>query len=226
MYRKGAQDAKRARQFAKLSREIFVAARSGLPDPHVNPRLRAALSAARAVNMPKDNMERALKKATTEPDSVNFEDVRYEGYGSGGIPIIVEALTDNRNRTASDVRSLFNKFGGSLGETGSVSFQFEHLGLILFDKNSISLDRLFEAALEAGADNVEEQDHFLAVTCSVEDFAHVRDELMKRVGDPLEAKLFWRPHNPVPANESTEKLIDALEDLEDVQNVYASVGHD
>src|SRR3989338_6023449 len=156
MYRKGAQDAKRAKKFQKLTREIIVSVKSGQPDPAINPRLRSALAAARADNLPKDNIDRAIKKALGEGDTTSYEEIRYEGYGAGGVAVIVESLTDNRNRTAPEVRSTFAKFGGNLGETGSVSFSFEHLGSIHLAKSVSSFDELFEKAVEAGAQNIEE----------------------------------------------------------------------
>lgn len=226
MYRKGAQDAKRARIFGKIIREITVAARSGLPDPAANPRLRSALAAARAANMPKDNVERALKKAIGGEDGIHYEEVRYEGYGPSGVAIIVETLTDNRNRTAAEVRSAFNKHGGSLGEHGSVSFMFEHIGMVHIPKGTNTFDSVFEAAVDAGAINVEETEATFDVSTSLEDFAHVRDSLVSRFGDMLEAKLVWRPLNLISCNLDTApgllKLIDALEDNDDVQNVFAN----
>ena len=226
MHRKGAQDAKRARIFAKIAREITVAARSGLPDPGSNPRLRAALASARSANMPKDNVDRALKRAVGGEDGTVYEEVRYEGYGHGGVAVIVEILTDNRNRTASEVRSCFNKYGGHLGESGSVSFCFERIGSLEFGTDKFNFDRVFEAAVEAGADNVETMGEILEVTCSLEVFAHVRDYLIEHLGDPLQAKVIWRPLNTVNCDEDTAKtvikLIDVLEDNDDVQNVYGN----
>jgi YebC/PmpR family DNA-binding regulatory protein len=225
MHRKGAQDAKRARAFAKITREIIVAAKSGLPDPATNPRLRSALAVARAANMPRDNIDRAMKKVLGGEDTAAYEDVRYEGYGPGGVAVIVESLTDNRNRTASEVRSIFAKHGGNLGETGGVSFQFERLGLIRFAKDK-DFDTVFEAALDAGADNVEADDEGIEVTCPMDDFASVRDAVVEKLGDPLEAKIMWRAVNTVPCNEEVAKtllkMIDALEDSDDVQHVYAN----
>lgn len=226
MHRKGAQDAKRARMFAKITRELMVAARSGLPDPTANPRLRAALAAARAANMPKDNVDRALKRALGGEEGTVYEEVRYEGYGPAGVAIIVECLTDNRNRTASEIRSYFNKHGGNLGETGSVSFCFERVGLIHFDDTKFNFDQVFEAAVEAGADNVEATQEGLEITCSMEVFASVRDHLIHHLGDPLQAKIIWRPLTTTPCDEAHAKtllkLIDTLEDNDDVQNVYAN----
>ncbi len=225
MHRKGAQDSKRARMFAKITREIIVAAKSGLPDPSTNPRLRSALAAARGVNMPKDNIERALKKVTGGEDTAHYEEVRYEGYGPGGVAVIIEGLTDNRNRTASEIRSIFSKHGGNLGETGGVSFQFERLGFIRFD-GAKGFDAVFEAAVNAGADNVEASGDSLEITCPMDAFASVRDQLVDTLGDPLEAKIIWRPLNTVPCDEETArtliKMIDTLDDNDDVQNVYAN----
>lgn len=226
MHRKGAQDAKRAKMFAKISREIIVSAKLGLPDPNFNPRLRAAIGAARAANMPRDNIERAMKKALGGEDSANFEEVRYEGYGPGGTAIIVEALTDNRNRTASEVRAAFSKHGGNLGETGSVSFMFDHIGLVRLAKGAGSFDEVFEKAVEAGADNMEEVDDAFEILTSLDSFAVVRDVLGDAYSEQAEAKLVWRPMNTVDCNEDVAqkifKLIDLLEDNDDVQNVYAN----
>lgn len=226
MYRKGAQDAKRAKMFAKIAREIFVAVRGGLPDPNSNPRLRAALATARAANMPKDNVDRAIKKALGGEDTSQFEEIRYEGFGPGGVAIIVEALTDNRNRTVSDVRSYFTKFGGSLGENGSVSFMFERIGMVRFPSTIGSHDDLFEAVIEVGAENLEETEGAYEITSTVESFGAVRDSLVAKYGDPLEAKVIWRPTTTAACDEdaaqSLMKLIDVLEDNDDVQNVYSN----
>lgn len=225
MHRKGAQDSKRARMFAKITREIIVAAKSGLPDPATNPRLRSALASARSANMPKDNIDRAIKKAVGGEDNTNYDEVRYEGYGAGGVAVIIEGLTDNRNRTASEIRSIFSKNGGSLGETGGVAFQFERVGLIRFDQSK-GFDTVFEAAVEAGADNVDTIEDALEITCPMDDFASVRDNVMKALGDPIEAKVIWRPLNTISCDEETArtliKMIDALEDNDDVQHVYAN----
>lgn len=227
MYRKGAQDIKKAKIFAKIAREIIVAVRSGSEDASSNPRLRAALAMARASNMPKDNIERAIKKAKSNLESDNLEEIRYEGYGHGGVAVIVEAMTDNRNRTASDVRSIFTKYGGSLGETGSVGFLFEHIGVFYYDASIIKFESLFESAIEAGAEDVsegrgEEDPH--VVTCSINMFASVRDSLFKKVGDAIEGKMIWKPISPVNSKEeSVRKMIDMLEDHDDVQNVYTNL---
>ena len=226
MHRKGAQDAKRARQFAKLIREITVSARAGLPDPAVNPRLRTAMAEARAVNMPRDTIERAVKKASGAAGSDDYAEVRYEGYGPAGVAVIVEVLTDNRNRTAADVRAAFNKHGGALGETNSVSFMFGRVGAVTYPADAASADAMLEAAIEAGADNVESGPDGHDVTCAIEDFFAVRDALEARFGPPESAKFDWRPSTSVTLDEdraaSLLKLIDALEDNDDVQNVFAN----
>lgn len=225
MHRKGAQDAKRAKMFAKITREIMVSVKSGLPDPNFNPRLRAALATARSANMPKDNIDRAMKKALGDEDGATYEEIRYEGYGPGGTAVIVEVLTDNRNRTASEVRAAFSKFGGNLGETGSVGFLFERLGVIRLDKAVGNFDSVFENAVEAGADNLEELDEAYEVSSSVDNFGSVRDNITK-VYDIIEAKIIWRPLNVIACDEETAqklfKFIDVLEDNDDVQNVYAN----
>ena len=226
MHRKGAQDARRARQFAKLIREITVSARQGLPDPAFNPRLRAAVIAARQANMPKDTVDRAIKKATGAGAGEDYVEVRYEGYGPAGVAVIVEALTDNRNRTASDVRSAFSKHGGALGETNSVSFLFNRVGVIRYPAAAASEDAMLEAAIEAGADNVESDAESHEVTCATDDFFAVRDALETRFGAPESARLDWRPTTQITLDEdragSLLKLLDALEDNDDVQNVYAN----
>lgn len=225
MHRKGAQDAKRARMFAKITREIIVSARMGA-DPGSNPRLRAAMLAARAANMPKDNVDRAIKKALGGDDTTNYEEVRYEGYGPGGTALIVESLTDNRNRTASEVRSAFSKCGGNMGETGSVAFMFDRVGLIHLPKTVGTYDDVFEKAVEAGAENLEDMGDFYEVVTSLDDFAAVRDTLSQSYGDIAESKLDWRPQNTISVDEEAArkiiKLIDTLEDSDDVQNVYCN----
>ena len=226
MYRKGAQDAKRAKVFTKIIRELTVAAKTGQADPAANPRLRAAITLARQSNMSRDTMERAIKRGAGGEDNTAYDEVRYEGYGPGGIAVIVEALTDNRNRTASEVRTLFAKAGGNLGETNSVSFMFERKGVIVYAAKTASADAMFEAGLEAGADNVESDAAGHEVTCAVDDFSTVRDALEKKFGEAQEAKLQWRPLNTTVVEgdtaDSLMKLIDALEDNDDVQNVYAN----
>lgn len=224
MHRKGAQDAKRAKKFTRLIKELAVAARGGT-DPDANPRLRTALSAARAANMPKDNIERILKKAEGG-DGDNYDEIRYEGYGPGGVALIVEALTDNRNRTASEVRATFSKYGGNLGETGSVSFMFDRVGQILYPADAADADAMFEAALEAGADNAESDDQQHEVLTGIEDFNAVRESLEGQFGAPEEAGLTWKAQNGTPVNEDQAatlmKLLNALDDLDDVQSVSSN----
>jgi YebC/PmpR family DNA-binding regulatory protein len=226
MHRKGAQDARRARQFAKIIREITVSARHGLPDPAFNPRLRSAVIAARQANMPKDTVDRAIKKAAGASGGDDYTEVRYEGYGPSGVAVIIEALTDNRNRTASDLRAAFSKHGGALGETNAVSFMFNRLGVIRYSAAAASPDDMLEAAIEAGADNVESDADWHEVTCAIEDFFAVRDGLEARFGEAETAKLDWRPTTLVTLDEDRAagliKLLDVLEDNDDVQNVYAN----
>ncbi len=226
MHRKGAQDAKRSKVFTKLIREITVAARSGMPDPEMNPRLRAAVQAARAANMPKENVARAVKRAAQAGEGDNYEEIRYEGYGPGGVCLIVEALTDNRNRTASEVRAAFTKYNGSMGETGSVSFMFERVWLIVYGPGAASPDDMFEAALEAGAGDVESTDAGHEVTCDPDNFPSVRDGLEARFGEAEDARLDWKPQNSVAvdekAAESLLKFLGVLEDNDDVQRVAAN----
>ncbi|MEX2642556.1 MAG: YebC/PmpR family DNA-binding transcriptional regulator [Acetobacterales bacterium] len=226
MYRKGAQDKKRAQQFAKLAREITVAAKEGLPDPDMNPRLRAAIQAAKAQNMPKDNIERAIKKATGGDGDTAYESVRYEGYGPGGVAIIIEALTDNRNRTASEIRAAFSKHGGTLGETNSVSFMFDRIGLIRYPADAAGAEEMFEAALEGGAENVESGDFGHEVTCAPDDLSEVRDALESRFGAPEESRLDWRSQAEIVVDGDTAetlfRLMEALEDSDDVQHVASN----
>jgi YebC/PmpR family DNA-binding regulatory protein len=226
MYRKGAQDKKRAKIFTKIIRELTTAARSGLPDPNSNPRLRAAVNAAKEANMPKDTVERAIRRGAGGDDGENYEEVRYEGYGPGGIAIIVEALTDNRNRTASDVRAALTKAGGNMGESNSVSFLFDRIGQVTYPAGAASADAMFEAAVEAGADNVESGGEEHAVTTAPETLNAVRDALEQRFGAPQSAKLVWKPKTLMPVEgESADhlfKLLETLEDSDDVQSVYAN----
>jgi YebC/PmpR family DNA-binding regulatory protein len=226
MHRKGAQDAKRARIFAKIIREITVSAREGLPDPAANPRLRAAIAAALKANMTRDTIERAIKKATGAAGGENYEAVRYEGYGPAGVAVIVEALTDNRNRTASVIRAAFNKYGGALGETNSVSFMFNRLGVVRYPASAADADVMLEAAIEAGADDVASDAESHEVVVGIEGFFAVRDALEQKFGQPAEARIEWRPNMTTALDEdkaaSVLKLLDVLEDDDDVQNVYAN----
>ena len=223
MYRKGAQDAKRAKIFSRLIRELTVAAKSGLPDPDMNPRLRSAIAAAKTANMPKDNIERAIKRGGGGDDDTNFEEIRYEGYGPGGVALIVETLTDNRNRTASEMRTLFNKNGGNLGDSGNVSFLFERVGRVQFAAAATSPDAMFEAALEAGANDVESNDEGHEITCAPDDLSAVRDALEAQFGAPEAARLDWKPGSAIPVGEKDAetlfKLLEALDDNDDVQRV-------
>lgn len=223
-HRKGAQDAKKAKRFTKILREITVAAKSGQPDPEFNPRLRNALIEARVNNMPKDRIDAAIKKATVGNDTENFESIRYEGYAPNGIAIIVEALTDNRNRTASEVRSTFTKAGGALGETGSVSFMFDHVGVIQLDGKVASEEEMFEVALEVGAEEVESSAELHVVITKIENLATVRDVLTEKFGDPLSAKFDWKAKVTTEITDLDQaqkllKMIDVLEDCDDVQMV-------
>lgn len=225
MYRKSAQDKKRAKVFTKIIRELTTAARQG-DDPSSNPRLRAAISSARVANMPKDTMERAIKRGAGNEDGTNFEEIRYEGYGPGGVAIIVDALTDNRNRTASEVRAAFTKYGGNLGESNSVAFMFERIGLIQYPTSVTSAEAMFEAALEAGATNVESGDQLHEIETDPNDLSMVRDALASKYGDPEAARLSWAPKTTAPIDKSQAetlfKLIEVLEDNDDVQFVSAN----
>ena len=225
MHKKGKQDAIRSKLFSKLAREITVAAKMGLPDMAMNARLRSAVLAARAENMPKDNIERAIKKAAGA-DGENYDEVRYEGYAPGGVAVIVEALTDNRNRTAGEVRSYFSKAGGALAETGAVSFMFDRVGLIVFDRKVASEDAMLEAAIDAGADDVVSGPEEHEVITSVESLRDAQKALEAKFGEPRRAAIVWRPQNTVAvedeAGEKILKLIGALEENDDVQNVTAN----
>ncbi len=229
MHRKGRQDAAKAKIFTKLIREITTAARLGAADPNANPRLRAAVIAARENNMTRDTIDRAIKRGTGNDADANYDEIRYEGYGPGGVAVIVEALTNNRNRTAGEVRSSFSKHGGNLGETNSVSFMFDRMGEIRFPLKVGSADDVLEKAIEAGADDVisgegEEGTH--EIYCAQENFTAVREALEKSLGQPSSAKLMWRPKTTTPVEgEVAQTLIDliaALDDNDDVQNVYAN----
>ncbi|MEQ9638395.1 MAG: YebC/PmpR family DNA-binding transcriptional regulator [Alphaproteobacteria bacterium] len=226
MYRKGAQDAKRAKQFTKIAKEITVAARLGLPDPAANPRLRAAIQAGRAMNMPNNNIDRAIKRAIAGGDGEQLEEIRYEGYGPGGVAVIVEALTDNRNRTASEVRTAFSRHGGNLGETGSVAFMFDRVGLIEYPVDVAEPDAMFEAAAEAGADDVESGEEVHAIYCAADSLNEVRDALETKYGEAQTARLEWKPQNQTPVDEGTAetlfKLLEVLDDNDDVQRVAAN----
>jgi YebC/PmpR family DNA-binding regulatory protein len=227
MHRKAVQGAKRARAYGKLIREITVSAKTGLPDPAHNPRLRAAVKAALTANMTRDTIDRAIKRVAQGAAGENYEEVRYEGYGPHGIAVIVEALTDNRNRTGGDLRSIFAKGGGALGETNSVAFQFERKGVLRYPAAAASADAMLEAAIEAGAEDVESGEDGHEVSTSVEDFAAVRDALEAKFGTAEAARLEWWPSTSLTLDEAKAaevmKLLDALDDHDDVQQVYANL---
>jgi len=225
MHRKGRQDAMKSKLFSKLAREITVAAKLGSPDPAMNPRLRLAIQAAKAESMPKDNIQRAINKAAGG-DSENYEEVRYEGYGPGGVALIVEVLTDNRNRSASNVRAAFTKAGGALGETGSVSFMWDRVGEIYYPASTGDADTVMEAAIEAGADDVESDEEGHTVYCGFDAIGDVARAMEAALGEAESVKAIWKPQNNVPVDEdraqSLMKLVATLEDDDDVQNVYAN----
>lgn len=226
MHRKGAQDKKRAKVFTKIIRELTAAAKMGA-DPSANPRLRAAITTARTSNMPKDTMERAIQRGAGGEDDSNYEEIRYEGYGPGGVAVIVEALTDNRNRTAADVRSTFTKLGGNLGETNSVSFMFDRIGLIEYAPDVATTEQMFESALEAGATDVESDEESHEIFTNPNDLSDVRDALAEKYGDPMTAKLSWRPKTTTSPEKdqiiTLFKMIDVLEDFDDVQIVSTNL---
>ena len=225
MHRKGAQDKKRSAMFSKLSREITVAAKMGLPDPDMNARLRAAVMAAKAQSMPKDNIQRSIDKASSS-DAENYEEIRYEGFGPGGVSLIVEALSDNRNRTATNVRTAFSKNGGNLGASGSVSHGFERLGLIEYGAGAGDADKVLEAAIEAGADDVESDEDGHRIWTGIDGMHDVAKALEGALGEPESVKLAWKPQTPVEVGEDDAaqlmKLIDTLEDDDDVQTVWGN----
>lgn len=225
MHRKGRQDAVKSKLFGKLAREITVSAKLGMPDPAMNARLRAAIIAARAENMSKDSIDRAIKKASGN-DAEAYDEIRYEGYGPGGVAVIVEVLTDNRNRTASDVRSYFTKSGGNLAETGAVSFMFDRVGVIEFEPSVASADAMLDAAIEAGADDVVSNEGGHEIYASPETFREVAKALEQKFREPRKAALVWKPQNTVPVDdeqgEKLFRLIETLNEHDDVQNVYAN----
>jgi YebC/PmpR family DNA-binding regulatory protein len=229
MHRKGKADAVRARLFARFSREITVAAKTGLPDPAMNPRLRLAIQNARAENMPKDNIERAIKKAAGA-DSENFEAVRYEGYGPGGVAIIVETLTDNRNRTGGEVRAAFTKHGGNLGATGAVSHGFAHVGEIIFKPEAGSADAVLEAAIDAGADDVVSDESGHTITTPFDSLGTVAAALQEKLGAPTSVKAVWKPNLTAAVDgeraEQVMKILDALEEMDDSQAVFSNAEFD
>ncbi|BAQ68988.1 hypothetical protein NHU_01833 [Rhodovulum sulfidophilum] len=224
-HRKGRQDAARSKLFSKFSKEITVAAKMGDPDPDKNPRLRLAIKEAKAQSMPKDNIDRAIKKAMGG-EGDNYEEIRYEGYGPGGVAVIVEAMTDNRNRTASSVRSTFTKFGGNLGETGSVAFMFERVGEIVYPVSAGDADTVMMAAIEAGAQDVESSDDGHVIYTADTDLSEVATNLEADLGESVSTKLIWKPSNTtemdLEAMQKLMKLLDALEDDDDVQHVTSN----
>ncbi len=224
-HRKGAQDKKRAKIFTRLVREIQSASKTGGPDPDSNPRLRTAISAAKSMNLPKERIERAL--SSNNQDSSDYIEIRYEGYAPGGVALVVEALTDNKNRTASDVRSSFTKYGGNLGETGSVSFMFDHLGIITFPANIASSEKILELAIESGAMDVESDEFYHTIYTAIEDYSPMLEKLSNIVGSPEEACIGWKPQNIITITEKEKaekllKLIDLLEESEDIQKVFGN----
>ena len=225
MHKKGRADKARAKLFSKLAREITVAAKLGMPDPAFNPRLRAAILAAKAENVPKDNIERAIKKSQGG-DGENYDEIRYEGYAPGGVAVIVEALTDNRNRTAGEVRAIFTKNGGNLAETGAVSFMFARVGVVEYDAAAASADAMLEAAIEAGAEDVVSNEDGHQIFTTPETLGDVAKALEAKFGEPRRTALLWKPQNTVSvddeAGEKILKLIESLDDNDDVQNVYAN----
>lgn len=225
MHRKGAQDKKRAAAFSKLSREITVAAKSGLPDPAMNARLRAAVLTARAGGMPKDNIERAINNAS-KGDGANYEEIRYEGFGPGGVSLIIEALTDNRNRTATNVKTAVSKNGGNIGAPGAVSHAFDRLGLISYPAKAGDADAVFEAALEAGAEDVQSDEDGHQIWTAIESLHEVSKALEASLGEGEGAKLAWRPQTMVTVGEGDAallmKLIDVLDEDDDVQTVWGN----
>ena len=225
MHRKGRQDKARSKLFSKLAREITTAAKLGLPDPTMNARLRAAILEARAENMPKDGIERAIKKASGS-DAETYDEIRYEGYGPGGVAVIVEVLTDNRNRTAGDVRATFSKNGGNLAETGAVSFMFDHVGVVEYDAGKASADQMLEAAIEAGAEDVTSSESGHEIFTSSDSLREVAKALEGKFGEPRKAALVWKPKNTVAVDDAKGEqlfgLLEALNEHDDVQNVYAN----
>ena len=224
MYRKGAQDAKRAKLFAKLAREISVAAKSGIPEPEKNPRLKNAIINARVENMPKEKIDKAMQKSIGGANDALYEKIHYEGYGPEGVAFIVDVLTDNRNRTASEIRSVFSKHGGAMGETGSVNFLFSRNGIIKYPSTSCSADNFFETAVDSECIDINSDNDFHEVICDSEKFAIVRNFLSNKLGDPISAKLEWLSISPVSIDknklESLIRFIEVLEDNDDVQDVY------
>ena len=226
MYRKGAQDAKRAKLFARISREITVAVKSGNDDPKQNPRLRSAIINARNENMPNDKIKNAIQRGKSNENLSKFSEIRYEGYGPNGIAIIIEAITDNKNRTASEIRTVLNKHGGTLGEEGSVSFNFERVGKLVFSKDKFSIEDIIDAAIEAGALDYLEENELLTIITSIEKFGSIRDKLEKSFEEPIKAKLIWNVVNSIEVADAEAKkiygLLEALDDNDDIQALYTN----
>ena len=223
MHRKGAQDKKRAKVFTKLIKEIIVAAKGGLPDPAFNPRLRAAINAAKVENLPKDKIEAAVKRGSGATDTDNYEDIRYEGYGVGGVAVIVEALSDNRNRTASEVRAAFTKYAGNLGETGSVNFMFDHIGEVTYPLKVADEGAMLEAAIEAGANDCQSDEEFHRILTDIDSLHEVSSALEAKFGAPVSSEFVWQPQTMTAISEEQAvtllKMLDVLEDNDDVQRV-------
>ena len=227
MHRKGAQDAKRAKLFAKLAREVTVAAKLGMTDPKQNPRLRNAIINARHENMPNDRINKAIQKANSNEDSTQYDEIRYEGIASNGVFLIIETLTDNRNRTASEIRTILNKNGGVLGETGSASFNFDKIGEIKYDSRNISKEKFFDFSIDKNALDIIEESNYIVSTCSPDSFGKFRDDLELEFGEPQKSQLVWKAKNPVKLDVETKKkifsLIDLLEENDDVQHIYSNI---
>ena len=226
MHRKGAQDKKRAKAFTRAVKEIIVAAKSGMPDPNFNPRLRTAIIAAKQANLPKDKIDNAIKKATSATDDVNYEEIKYEGYGHGGVAIIVETLTDNKNRTASEVRSTFTKNGGALGEPGSVGYMFKKVGSITYEESTVDKNKLIDDAIEFEADDCIEEGGFIEIITSTEKYSEICDSLENKFGKPSESQIKWIADTSVELDEEKSekviKLLEALDNLDDVQSVHSN----
>ena len=222
MHRKGAQDAKRAKIFTRLGKELSVAVKSGT-DPAANPRLRAAIAACKSANMPKENISKVLKKAE-EGSGNNYDEIRYEGFGPNGTAVIIETLSDNRNRTASEIRSAFNKFNGSLGENGSVSYLFDNIGLIVYSVKVCDSNSILEIGIELGVQDVNTNDGYHEIFCNKDDFTKIRDKLISKFGDPEEASIVWKAKSNMSLSEeakfSSFKFLNFLDELEDIQNVF------
>ena len=227
MHRKGAQDAKRAKLFAKLAREVTVAVKSGLPDPKQNPRLRNAIINARHENMPNDRINKAIQKGSSNDENETYQEIRYEGYGGNGIAFIIETLTDNKNRTASEIRSILSKNGGNLGEDGSVAFNFKRVGEISFDLTQVNKNEIFDYAIEYGAIDIMEDQKIVSIYCEPNKFGELRNLLEEKFSEPKKAKLVWQTENEISVDEkigrNTLNTIEALEENDDVQSVYTNI---